>query len=103
MDLRSQAEGLGLSAEQFAALMRRGAPDAETVEVWPENWSAVRVFVAMDTQWRRAGMTGIPCGLDYAAIPPVAGMLGVAADADLLARLQVLEAEALTAMAEHRT
>jgi len=68
----------------------------------PENWGALRVFLGMETQWRRGGMAGVATGLDYTAIPIVCGMLGVAADADLLARLRVIEGAALTIMAERR-
>lgn len=93
--MAEQARGLGLPPEALAAMERtaaRGAP--EHIGVWPENWGAVRVFLAMGTQWRRAGMGGVPVGLDYAALPAIAGALGVPADADLLARLRVMEAEA---------
>ncbi len=64
----------------------------------PENWGAMRIFLAMDTQWRRAGMAGIATGLDYAVLSVVAGALAIGLDADLLARLRVLEGAALTAM-----
>lgn len=37
----------------------------ELVEVWPEHWHAVTLFVAMSTQWRDGG------GLDYAVLPVV--------------------------------
>lgn len=40
-------------------------------------------------------MAGEQVGLDYTAMPVVAGMMGIPADADLLARIRVLEAEAL--------
>ena len=47
-----------------------------TVGVWPDNLTAVNVFIAMGTQWRTgaAGATG----LDYAALPAVLQMTGVA-------------------------
>lgn len=69
------------------------------VEVMPENWGAMRIFLAMDTQWRRAGMAGVATGLDYAALPVVAAALALALDADLLARLRIAEGAALVAMA----
>ena len=78
----------------------RQARAAEDFQVMPENWAAVRVFLGMATQWRRAGMSGVPTGLDYAALPVVAGALAVAADADLLFRLQILEAAALAVLAK---
>ena len=92
---------LGLSLQQTRAMLRP-APAAEPDQVMPENWPALRVFIAADTQWRRAGLTGVPTGLDYAAVPPIAGMLGIPADGDLLARLRILEAAALAAMLERR-
>lgn len=83
-----------------AGLAASAAPPApEMVEVMPENWGAMRIFLAMQTQWRRAGLSGIACGLDYAALPVVAGALAVALDADLLARLRIAEGAALVAMA----
>lgn len=72
----------------------------EPEEVWPENWEAVRVFVAMGTQWRRAGMAGVPVALDYAALPAVAGALGIAPSEDLIARLRMMEATAGAVLAE---
>jgi hypothetical protein len=32
-------------------------------EVWPDNWESVRIFNAMDTQWRVSN--GGRSGLDY--------------------------------------
>lgn len=67
-------------------------------EVWPDCWPAVRVFIAMDTQWR-SGMGG-PTGLDYAALPEVWRRLKVPPSErdDLFADLQVLERAALGEM-----
>jgi hypothetical protein len=70
--------------------------------IWPENWPAVRVMVSMATQWRRAGMAGIEVGLDYAALPVVCAALSVPLDEDLLSRMRVMEAAALSALAERR-
>jgi hypothetical protein len=56
----------GLTVEEAA-----GPP----VEVWPDNWSTVQVFAAMETQWR-IGMSG-PAGLDYGVLPNVMRMTGV--------------------------
>jgi hypothetical protein len=83
-----------------AQLAARAVREPPAVEVMPENWGAVRVFVAMGTQWRRAGTAGLPVGLDYAALPPVAGALDVVVDADLLARLRLMETTASAALAE---
>lgn len=85
---------------QALAEARARAPAA--LEVWPQNWPAVRLFLAMQTQWRRAGMTGVPTGLDYAALPVAARALRLRLTGDVLRRLQVIEAEALAALAEAR-
>ncbi len=66
----------------------------------PENWDAMRLFLAMETQWRRAGMSGVATGLDYSVLPAVAGLAGLALNADIFARLRILEGAALAAMAE---
>ena len=39
------------------------------VDIWPDNILAVRVFLAMSTQWRM-GLAGAT-GLDYGALPAV--------------------------------
>lgn len=39
--------------------------------MWPDNLTAVNVFVRMSTQWRVGGMGGV-IGLVYEALPVVA-------------------------------
>jgi hypothetical protein len=99
----TQVKALGLPPE-IAARLRAEARGAapEDVEVLPDNWPAVRLFCAMGTQWRRAGMSGTATGFDYGALPIVAGALGLGLDEDLLGRLQVMEGEALKLMAAKR-
>lgn len=55
-------------AEWRAALHADAA--AQQLDVWPEHWHAVQIFLAMETQWRvAAGMAGLVwLGLDYSAI-----------------------------------
>ncbi|MGE0256927.1 MAG: DUF1799 domain-containing protein [Alphaproteobacteria bacterium] len=70
------------------------ASDAEisdTLPVLEENWPALQLFCALETQWRTAGIDGMATGIDYAAVEPVARLLSIAVDADLMARLRVLE------------
>jgi len=84
----------------MVASLKRATPPP--TEVMPANWGAVRVFLAMGTQWRRAGMTGLPCGLDYAALPAVCAAEDEVLDGVLLARLRAMEGAALVRMDEVR-
>ena len=72
------------------------------LEVLTENLPAVRVFIAMQTQWRH-GMGG-PTGLDYAALPVVEARCGVRREkrGDVFAAVRVMECETLNAWAERR-
>jgi hypothetical protein len=51
--------------------------DPDEFEVWPENWPIVQAFLALSTQWNRAGMDGARCGLKYEAFPTVYEGLGI--------------------------
>lgn len=70
------------------------------VEVWPDAWSAFRLFDAMGTQWRVG--PGGPSGLDYTAILSTAAMLGIRRRdlTDIFPDLRVMEVEAMAVMAE---
>lgn len=74
--------------------------EEEEVEVWPDAWPAFRLFDAMGTQWRLG--QGGATGLDYAAIPPTASMLGIKRRdlTEIFPDLRVMEVEALAVMAE---
>ena len=58
--------------------LRYEGPSAEETAfgVWPENWQAVEVFLAMGTQWSR-DMGGAVTGLRYEALPVVERRLGI--------------------------
>lgn len=80
-------------------LVWRACAVKETLELWPENATIVRVFhMLAGSQWNVAshsvGVTWL--GLRYEAIPVVADALAVPADqrADLLWGIHVMEAEA---------
>lgn len=64
-------------------------------DIWPENWAALEVFSALQTQWR-VGMAG-PTGLDYAVLPVVMDLQGIAPAerAECFAGVQEMESEAL--------
>jgi len=63
------------------------------VELWPENVPAVLLYLSCDTQWRYAGMNGVPTGLDYAGVRAVMDLQAIprADRPGLFADLQTLE------------
>jgi hypothetical protein len=67
-------------------------------DVFPENWLPLRVFLAMETQWR-TNPRGQMTGLDYTALAAVREGLAIAPEAwpPLFADLQLMEDEALAA------
>lgn len=62
-------------------------------ELWPEHMPACTVLVAMQTQWRRAGMAGIPTGLEYSVLPAVMTLLEIPqpSQRDVFDELRVME------------
>lgn len=78
------------------------APGGE-VGVLPENWPAVRVFLALGTQWRMAPMGGA-CGMDYGPIPGVLVMMGLRRREwpSIFERLRVMEQAALEVIRARR-
>lgn len=75
----------------------------ETTDVWPENWSAVKLFCELRTQWQ-VGMAG-PTGLNYAVVPTVIDLIELEFDEDQTRRevfkqVQYMEYEALDLMAK---
>ncbi|MGD9539093.1 MAG: DUF1799 domain-containing protein [Alphaproteobacteria bacterium] len=65
--------------------------------VWRRNWRALRLFLAGATQWHRAGMAGIPTGLDYAALEMVmrTWRVPLARRRTLFDRVRIMEGAAL--------
>ncbi|GLO38949.1 hypothetical protein PPUN15366_05930 [Pseudomonas putida] len=91
----------GPSAEQLAFLgLTLDDIETEDVEVWPDLWPAFCLFEALGTQWRLG--PGGPSGLDYAAIPGTAKMLGLKRLdlSEAFHDLRLMENEALAVMAE---
>ena len=69
-EILRQFAALGVGATRLPA-----APaQAPRVEVWPEAWPTLRLFLAVDTQWRVVGGWGgvARLGLDYGAVAQVA-------------------------------
>jgi hypothetical protein len=73
------------------------AEKSEDFEVWDENWDAVMMFLRMQTQWQ-VSMSGY-VGLKYEVLLGTGGLCdlyNVEDHRDLLERLQIMEASALT-------
>lgn len=79
---------MGIPPEQWEKML---TPDE--LDIWPENWDAVEVFSALQTQWR-IGMAG-PTGLDYAVLPVVMALYEIEHRADCFSGVQVMEIAAL--------
>lgn len=54
----------------------------------------VQLFTACASQWRHAGFSGLPVGLDYAGVRAAAAMMGLEVTPKLFAGLRIMEAEA---------
>lgn len=99
---RSDDGATAAAADALAAIeaRRRGAArPSDPVELDPADGGLVDLFQSLGSQWRTAGMTGVRIGLDYAAVPPVAAMMGIAVTPELFQDLRVMEAAALAAWA----
>lgn len=77
--------------------------------VFAENVLAVRLFMALSTQWRMTSLSTmssaqlIQTGLDYQVVETTARLSGLGEIApDDFHRLQIMEAEALAAWREDR-
>ena len=62
----------------------------------PENWDALRAFIACQTQWRRVAVGGrlMATGLDYGGCRAAIEGIGLDFGA-LLPQVQIMEAEAM--------
>lgn len=89
--------------ERLLGLQPGDLGSTQVVAVWPENWPAVEVFAALQTQWT-VDPSGRPCGLRYEALPVVLDLLGVAGDrAELFAGLCVMERAVLAVLRRNPT
>lgn len=70
--------------------------------ILPEAWDTLMLFLALATQWRRAGMEAAPVGLDYAAVEPTAKWTGIAMTEERFADLRAMEAVALAEAGRRR-
>ncbi|MFN3582618.1 DUF1799 domain-containing protein [Phenylobacterium sp.] len=99
----------GFADDQVVA-MRRDLGDRTAdalLDVMPENERAVRLLLALQTQWQAVALSTmstarlVRMGLNYLAVEPAARMSGLGeVTADDFERLRVLEAAALEAWGE---
>lgn len=82
----------GAPAEMVEAL----AAESADLEVEPENWDVVMLFLRVQTQWRYS--FGGPTGLDYTGVEAAMRLAGIQQSADLFDGLQVMEVAALREM-----
>ncbi|WP_024328862.1 MULTISPECIES: DUF1799 domain-containing protein [unclassified Thioalkalivibrio] len=99
IDRGRAADDQNLSPELKAALRQREERD-EPIDVWPENWDAVEVFLRCQTQWR-VGMAGAT-GLDYAGVDVALRRYGPDDPDDCFERVQHLETATLRIISDRR-
>lgn len=104
------ARAFGYSEAAIAQLAAEAdaADDDDGLAIHPENVTAVRWLLALQTQWRVIALTTSTqaevrrTGLDYSVLDTTARLAGLEPEADDFTRLRILEAEALGAWAEER-
>lgn len=65
-----ELEGFGAPEEVLNAEREADAEAAEPFDVYPENWSTVQVFRALQTQWEmKVGERAVYVGLKYESFP----------------------------------
>ncbi|WP_372072426.1 DUF1799 domain-containing protein [Tistrella mobilis] len=84
-----------MGGDPAALLAELRAPQRQQVTLWAVNLPAWAIWGRVQTQWRRAGMTGAITGLDYTAVARVADVLGTPLTPSLLDDIAACEAVAL--------
>lgn len=95
-----QAARFGASPAVLARLEAEAGRGGDAFEIWRKNGKTLRLFLALGTQWRRAGQLGRRIGLDYAVIPAVAALEGIAVTPARWLDLRRMESAALDALGE---
>lgn len=98
------AQGVPMTPELLVAVRARDAQqtrESSTFEIWPDMATAVVLFFALDTQWKR-GAFGDLHGLDYSAIRPTADLLGLVLEESTFHDLRIMESETLRAVRKSR-
>lgn len=104
----AEAKAMGASDDALAKMRAQCESGNDIVEVEPENVDAVRLFFALQTQWRQTPLSNgkitmlVRTGLDYGVLPVTCTALCITFDEDALAKLQLLEGETLRILGEHR-
>jgi len=68
--------------------------------IWPENWDALLMFLACETQWRITPPDGKPSGIDYTALQAAMQMAAVTDVKQTFAGVQIMEKEVLRVWSE---
>lgn len=102
-----RAFGFGEAAIAAAVAEQQPRAVAQALVVHPDNGTAVRLFLALLTQWRTAALSTMASarilrtGLDYAVVETTARLAGLDLRLpDDFARLRIMEAEAIAAWAD---
>lgn len=75
------------------------ADDANDFPVWEENWPAVQLFLAVNTQWIFAGM-GAVVGLNYQSVDFVLKLYRYKKRDEIFTDLQLIERGCLSVFHE---
>ena len=101
-DLLEQLQALGAPPEVVAARTAAPADPPAPVEIWADHWPAWCWFLAAATQWRYAGETAVPLGLDYGGVEATARMAEIEVTPARFSELRLLETAAVSALLERR-
>ena len=63
--------------------------------MFPVNWEALNLFLALDSQWRFTA-AGRPAGIDFTSLQAAMSMLGIVDQPTMFRRIKRMEEAALT-------
>lgn len=77
---------------------------SKDVDVWPENWPSVTLFVEVGNQWNRSGMSGVEVSLNYAVLFARMERMRLSDERweEMFSDIRHMEREALRVMRESR-
>lgn len=91
----------GATEEQISSWLHAAKQEQKDFAVLPENWPAVKLFRAVSSQWRVAA-SGLPYGIDYAAMEACARSLSIGLSPALFEHIQIMENAAVQVFQEKR-